>query len=129
MLFLENSIYPAAEEVTPIDINPFTGFSFSIWLLGVCMCFGRTRTIRFSIMTCEQGISPLKIGISVNVLCFSTCTHVHTHITTVHRLISSWSPSQVPLCEQTSDQATDTGNSHAQAGYVQNQYLQSSHLT
>lgn len=52
------------------------------------------------------------------MLCFSTCTHIHTHIITVHRLISSWSPSPVPLYEQTPDQATDTGNWHARAGYV-----------
>lgn len=48
---------------------------------------------------------------------------------TMARLISSWSPSQLPLYEQTPDQATDTGNPHAQVGYMQNQYLQWSHLT
>lgn len=45
LLFLEKSIYPAAEEVGPLGINPFTGFSFSIWLLGVCIWKGEAHQV------------------------------------------------------------------------------------
>lgn len=135
LLFLENSIYPAAEEVAPIDINPFTGFSFSIWLLGVCigrMCvlwkgedhqalhndigdikvFPKIRTLQ-SITKISPKIRT-KVFQPVHTMYIIYLYTHYNYAQTYFQLV----PITIPLYEQTPSQAMDTGNSHAQAEYV-----------